>query len=148
MTGSLSVSTPSVDTRNTYLTLNWEQSIRKHCICGKYYNPDVILVACPNKECHIWMHEECIINDALTKAYNALPANLEEKKKKNNKKGAVKRLTADKLSQDLSYPDAIYRKRLTGKVIDRGNKICITDLLKKKILTEKLCCLKCSTALG
>ncbi|KFY90193.1 hypothetical protein V500_05246 [Pseudogymnoascus sp. VKM F-4518 (FW-2643)] len=121
--------------------------IRKHCICKKYYNPDAVLVACPNKECNIWMHEECIVNDALTKAYKALPANPENPEKKKKRK-ARKRLSVGKLSHDLSYKDAIYRGRLTGKVEDNGNKIRIIDLINKKISTEALCCLKCSTALG
>lgn len=91
------------------------------------------------------MHEECIVHDALTKAYNALPVKPEEKKKK---KKARKRLSVGKLSHDLSYKDAIYRNRLSGTVEDNGNKIRIIDLINKKISTEQLCCLKCSTALG
>ena len=91
------------------------------------------------------MHEECIVNDALTKAYKALPANPEEKKKK---KKAKKRLSVGKLSHDLSYKDAIYRGRLTGTVEENGNKIRIIDQINKKISTETLCCLKCSTVLG
>jgi hypothetical protein len=91
------------------------------------------------------MHEECIVNDALSKAYEALPADPETKKKK---KKSVKRLSVNKLSEDLSYKDAGYRKRLTGKVVDGGNQIRIIDLVSKKISTEKLCCLKCNTALG
>lgn len=91
------------------------------------------------------MHEECVVNGALTKAYNALPASPEEKKKKTN---ARKRLPANKPSQDVSYKDAVYRKRLTGKVVDNGNKVRIIDLVSKNISTETLCCLKCSTALG
>ncbi|KFY08472.1 hypothetical protein V492_06200 [Pseudogymnoascus sp. VKM F-4246] len=122
-------------------------TIRKHCVCEKFYNPDVVLVACPNKECHIWMHEECIVNDALTKAFNALPADAEKKQKK-KKKGVAKRLSLGKLSQDLSFKDAAYRRRLTGKIIDNGEKISITDLSDKKTSTESLYCLKCSTALG
>ncbi|OBT70155.1 hypothetical protein VE03_00514 [Pseudogymnoascus sp. 23342-1-I1] len=119
--------------------------IRKHCICKKYYNPDAVLVACPNKECDIWMHEECVVNGALTKAHNALPAKPEVKKKK---KKAKKRLSVDKLSRDVSYKDAVYRKRLTGTVVDNGNKIRIVDLIDMKISTEILCCLQCSTPLG
>ncbi|OBT40423.1 hypothetical protein VE00_08876 [Pseudogymnoascus sp. WSF 3629] len=119
--------------------------IRKHCICKKYYNPDVILVGCPNKECDIWMHEECIVNDALTKVFDALPADPDQKKKKRK---SAKRLSVNHLSQDLSYKDAVYTKRFTGTIVDNGNKIRIIDMVNKKISTEKLCCLKCSTALG
>lgn len=93
------------------------------------------------------MHEECIVNDALTKAFKALPANPDEKKKK-NKKATVKRLSADNVSHDLTYKDAVYRKRFTGKLIDDGDKISITDLTDMKTSTETLCCLKCGTPLG
>lgn len=134
------------ETWNIHLTLNWEQTIRKYCICERYYNPDVVLVACPNGDCHIWMHEECIVHDALTKAHNSLPEKPDEKN--NKKKGTTKRLKADKLSRDLSFQDAAYRKRFTGKVLDKGNKIRITDLSTKKTSTVNLCCLKCSSALG
>ncbi|KFY31319.1 hypothetical protein V493_01209 [Pseudogymnoascus sp. VKM F-4281 (FW-2241)] len=121
--------------------------IRRHCVCEKFYNPDVVLVACPNEKCETWMHEECIVNDALTKAYNALPADPEEEKKKKPKKRAVKRPSVNKLSQDLSYKDAVYRKRLTGRTVDNGNNIRIIEIATQKISTEQLCCLKCNTAL-
>ena len=127
------------------LTLDCEQSLRKHCVCEKYYNPDLVMLACPNEECHIWIHQECIINDALTKAYNELPANPDDKKK--NKKVSGKRPPGDKLSQDLSYKDAVYKKLLTGTIIEDGNKISITDLSTNKTWTEKLSCLKCGTAI-
>ncbi|KAL5345666.1 hypothetical protein ACLOAV_009420 [Pseudogymnoascus australis] len=145
ITGNLSVCTPANKDRKCLSNFGWEQGIRRHCTCKKYYNPDAVLVGCPNKECDIWMHEECVVNGALTKAYNALPASPEEKKTKTN---ARKRLPVNKLSQDVSYKDAVYRNRLTGKVVDNGNKVRITDLVTKKITTETLCCLECSTALG
>jgi hypothetical protein len=91
------------------------------------------------------MHEECIVNDALTKVFDALPADPDQKKKKRK---SAKRLSVNHLSQDLSYKDAVYTKRFTGTIVDNGNKIRIIDLVNKKISTEKLCCLKCSTALG
>lgn len=86
------------------------------------------------------------MHDALTKAHNSLPAKPDEKKKK--KKGTAKRLKSDQLSLDLSFHDAAYRNRFTGKVLDKGNKIRITDLSTKKTSTVNLCCLKCNTALG
>ncbi|KFX94237.1 hypothetical protein V490_04447 [Pseudogymnoascus sp. VKM F-3557] len=133
--------------RQTYDIMTGKlSSIRKHCTCNKYYNPDVVLVACPNGDCQVWMHEECIVHDALTKAHNSLPAKPDENKKK--RKGTAKRLKVDQLSRDLSFHDAAYRNRFTGKILDKGNKIRITDLSTKKSSTVVLCCLKCSTALG
>jgi hypothetical protein len=71
------------------------------------------------------MHQECIINDALTNAYNELPVNPDDQK--NNKKVSGKRPPGNKLNQDLSYKDAVYKNRTWS---------------------ENLSCLKCGTALA
>ncbi|KAI9745123.1 MAG: hypothetical protein M1818_001401 [Claussenomyces sp. TS43310] len=48
---------------------------RKHCICGKNYNPDRMMVFCSQDDCRIWNHEECLLNDAVTRrlSHDKLP---------------------------------------------------------------------------
>ncbi|KAF8245905.1 BAH-domain-containing protein, partial [Wilcoxina mikolae CBS 423.85] len=41
--------------------------IRQHCRCHKYYNPDHLMVGCPNTKCKIWLHEQCILDDIKRK---------------------------------------------------------------------------------
>ncbi|OBT40506.1 hypothetical protein VE00_07909 [Pseudogymnoascus sp. WSF 3629] len=97
--------------------------IRKYCICENYYNPDFTLVACPNEECRLWMHEECIVNNSKTKTYHALPANSEETEK--HKGSDIKGLS-------VCRP----HNRFTRK--NDGNEVRITDSRTKKTATENL----------
>ncbi|KFX99928.1 hypothetical protein V490_01579 [Pseudogymnoascus sp. VKM F-3557] len=108
-------------------------SIRKYCICDDYYNPDYTLLACPNEECRLWMHEGCIAINFKTKVYNALPANLEKQKHMGS---TIKCLSAYRQSHN----------RFTGK--NNGDKVHVRDSSTKKTATENLYCLKCSTVLG
>ncbi|KAF8543399.1 hypothetical protein BDD12DRAFT_802016 [Trichophaea hybrida] len=41
--------------------------IRQHCRCHKYYNPDHLMVGCPNPRCKTWLHEQCILDDIKRK---------------------------------------------------------------------------------
>jgi len=41
--------------------------IRQHCRCHRYYNPDQLMVGCPNPKCGTWLHEQCIIDDIKCK---------------------------------------------------------------------------------
>ncbi|KFY58090.1 hypothetical protein V496_06246 [Pseudogymnoascus sp. VKM F-4515 (FW-2607)] len=91
-------------------------SIRKYCICKKYYNPDLTLIACPSDKCNLWLHEECLVDNALTEAYDALPGENE----KNYKKTAKGRPIGQRL-HGLSSECAVYSKLLAGKVIENGN---------------------------
>ncbi|KAI9755939.1 MAG: DNA topoisomerase 1 [Chaenotheca gracillima] len=43
--------------------------LRKHCKCKKYFNPDSRLLGCSNSACGIWLHEECLLDDALAREY-------------------------------------------------------------------------------
>lgn len=109
------------------------------------------MLACPNKECHIWMHQECIINAALTKAYDQLTNPEEEEKKKKTKtkkKGRAKRVSGVKLAHELSYKlDQSIVKHLSAKMVDEGNQIEITDLASDEVRTEPTKCLKCDARL-
>ncbi|KAL9113415.1 MAG: hypothetical protein Q9227_002456 [Pyrenula ochraceoflavens] len=43
---------------------------RRHCICEDHYNPDTTLLKCPDPQCGIWLHENCLIEDILAKTYS------------------------------------------------------------------------------
>ena len=38
-------------------------------MCKGYHNPDKLLIRCSNHDCDLWLHEDCIINDGVAKAY-------------------------------------------------------------------------------
>jgi hypothetical protein len=38
-------------------------AVRKHCKCGKEYNPDSTMFRCPKRECETWNHTECLQAD-------------------------------------------------------------------------------------
>ncbi|KZF25970.1 hypothetical protein L228DRAFT_2173 [Xylona heveae TC161] len=57
--------------RQTFnVSTNRLSHVRKHCICHQPYNPDHTLIGCTNALCKIWLHDECVIRDALQKTYN------------------------------------------------------------------------------
>ncbi|KFY24515.1 hypothetical protein V491_02127 [Pseudogymnoascus sp. VKM F-3775] len=131
------------DDDNTHHGFYWRQtfnvmtgalsSIRKYCICDDYYNPDLILVACPNKKCQLWMHKECIAENSKATSYNALPANSED-------------ITRRKRSNINGQPTGRLHDHFTRK--KNGSSVGITDSTIKSATTENLYCLKCSTPLG
>ncbi|KFY27453.1 hypothetical protein V491_00906 [Pseudogymnoascus sp. VKM F-3775] len=126
------------DDDNTHHGFYWRQtfniisrslsSIRKYCICDDYYNPDLILLACPNKNCRLWMHEECIAKNSKATTYNDLPARSED-------------IIRRKGQPTWRPHDHFTRKK-------SGSNVGTTDSTKKTPMTENLYCLKCSTALG
>ena len=48
------------------------QSVDLVCRCHTPENPDNMLIECTTKSCKEWMHEQCIIDDALRTAYKFL----------------------------------------------------------------------------
>lgn len=47
-------------------------TIRRHCICNEYYNPDKTMLKCPSTECGIWNHQECLEQAILRKTHRRL----------------------------------------------------------------------------
>jgi hypothetical protein len=39
--------------------------IRRHCVCNGYYNPDRTMLKCPDPNCAIWNHQECLEDAAV-----------------------------------------------------------------------------------
>ncbi|KAK4116476.1 hypothetical protein N656DRAFT_794782 [Canariomyces notabilis] len=47
-------------------------SVELVCSCNTPANPDKMLVGCTTESCKKWMHEQCILDDALRSAYRRL----------------------------------------------------------------------------
>jgi len=46
-------------------------ALRSYCVCGQPSNPNIALVKCDESECDsFWMHQACLIDAAVQKAYN------------------------------------------------------------------------------
>ncbi|MBE3045566.1 hypothetical protein IMZ48_24070 [Candidatus Bathyarchaeota archaeon] len=48
------------------------QSVEPTCKCGQPEHPDKTLVGCSNEACGKWLHDECLIHDALMRTYERL----------------------------------------------------------------------------
>lgn len=94
---------------------------------------------CDNSECGIWLHRQCLIDSALTLAYERLTGTL-------SKNGT---LTQAK----KKGPKKHYSGKLSGKLLETDASevmIEITDLragMKRATWTEPASCLKCDTIL-
>jgi hypothetical protein len=53
-------------------SLNVPQMVRTVCRCNSPENPDKKLLGCSAKECMGWMHEQCLMEDALRATYERL----------------------------------------------------------------------------
>ncbi|KAI9812522.1 MAG: hypothetical protein M1826_002812 [Phylliscum demangeonii] len=61
---------PALFWRQTYNYLTRRLStLRKRCVCLKPYKPENSLVRCNNPRCDIWLHSECLEDDAASRAY-------------------------------------------------------------------------------
>ncbi|KAI1390088.1 uncharacterized protein F4822DRAFT_437131 [Hypoxylon trugodes] len=47
-------------------------SAELRCKCNRPENPDKSLIGCSNDNCKKWLHDECLIHDALLKTYDRL----------------------------------------------------------------------------
>ncbi|KAI9851768.1 MAG: hypothetical protein M1838_002845 [Thelocarpon superellum] len=45
-----------------------ENQIQTHCFCNAFSNPDKVQVECTGPNCTRWLHEECIVQDAIQRA--------------------------------------------------------------------------------
>jgi len=46
--------------------------IRRYCVCNEYYNPDEMMLKCPNAKCGIWNHQVCLEQAILAQTYGRL----------------------------------------------------------------------------
>src|SRR4051794_36899398 len=101
------------------------------------------MIGCPNPECKLWMHEECLIDDACQRKYNEEHGEEQPKKKGPRKSGTKKPELWRKY----------FKAELQGTELEAENtkfKIQITRLEKdgsvlptSQTWTEELRCLKC-----
>lgn len=87
------------------------QKLREHCVCNGYFNPEIPMYICDNATCKVWLHDECLIDDVLTRTYKRLvedDSNGVAKSKKG--KATVKRYKGvfkAKISQDGDAPPKV-----------------------------------------
>ncbi|KAK6503967.1 hypothetical protein TWF506_002184 [Arthrobotrys conoides] len=124
---------------------------REFCICESYYNPDTKIVNCP--ECNIWMHEECIIADAIKRhKKSSLIAKIGDDLKsdsavtlveKGDKKGHDKSQKSTHKS-DQNVAVVLFEGKIRIKeVIKRGDDDSDSGLDADTIIDEDIRCLKC-----
>src|SRR5687767_6116766 len=56
----------------TVVLTNPLQSVEPVCSCSQPENPDKTLVGCSNELCKKWLHDDCLIHEALMKTYERL----------------------------------------------------------------------------
>lgn len=131
--------------RQTFCRETQELSaIREHCICGGHFNPEIAMEICDNPSCKVWLHEDCLIDDILTKTYQRLVKSGSEAEagtngtsKINGKKGKGR----------------IWKGSFQAKLnADDGHTtVSITDLrenhVEPRTWTERVSCLKCGAEL-
>jgi hypothetical protein len=151
-------------------------TIRRHCICDEYYNPDKTMLKCPNPKCGIWNHQECLEEAILEQTYGRLVGNQdppktkakpspastmaqlksEEKTRSREKNG---RATKGKLAKVWSLKQSAKQsqpwKGLLKAEISVGQRgaggavVTITDERAQdpEVWTEGIQCLKCRTSI-
>jgi len=125
--------------------------VRHHCICKSPYNPDKLLVGCSKTSCHLWMHDDCIIDAVLQKTYDNLPKDDEVTVHTNgtpskNGKGQKTKQKKD-VKKDAKPYEGIFKATIDT---DGTPRIVITDLRAnadedKKTWVEDISCLKCGS---
>ncbi|KAH8591904.1 hypothetical protein B0O99DRAFT_690203 [Bisporella sp. PMI_857] len=112
--------------------------IRERCICKGHFNPEIAMEICDNPSCKVWLHDECIINDILTKTYNRLQTNGETNgtsKSRRKSKGKIwKRKFSAKIKADSVST--------TVEIADLRK-----DVVALRPWEERVACLKCGTLL-
>lgn len=114
------------------------QPLRKHCICNGYFNPEVTMYICDNPACKIWIHDNHLIDDILTKTFERVVLG----DSKTN--GATK--PSAKKGKTPPYKGAF--KATIKEIADSPPMAHITDLrpgADPKAWDEAISCPKCDT---
>lgn len=102
---------------------------------------------CENPSCKVWLHEQCIIDDALTKAYKRI---IEDNSSAEPDTNGVALKTNGKKAKPGRK---VWEGKFKGKLIPASDKepttISITDLRAtgQGTWTERIPCPKCGTLL-
>ncbi|RVD82913.1 uncharacterized protein DFL_007323 [Arthrobotrys flagrans] len=121
---------------------------REFCICERYYNPDTRIVNCPG--CNIWMHEECIIANAVKRhKKSSLTAKIGDDLKPDPLAEKGRKKGRDKPKKSTSKPDQnVAAVLFDGKIrikeiIKKGDDDSDSGLDADTIIDEDIRCLKC-----
>ena len=106
------------------------------------------MMICDNEDCKLWMHEECLMDDILTKTYERVVEDASEDTEANGaakaaaKKGKGRKIWKGKFDAKFQTEDTPDGSHTT---------VTITDLRSNhnepKSWTERVACLKCATLL-
>jgi hypothetical protein len=97
------------------------------------------MTICDNPSCKVWLHDECLIDDILSKTYKKLVEDEET--------NGVAKPNGRKSKSGKKYKNA-FKARIVQNV-DEPPKAVITDARSKaqKTWTEPIACPKCNTTL-
>ncbi|TAQ83683.1 hypothetical protein B7494_g7991 [Chlorociboria aeruginascens] len=133
--------------RQTFCRETQELSaIRKHCVCDGYFNPEVSMYVCDNPECKVMFHEECLIDDILSRTYKESATIADGDSPEPAPNGsAKKKRKAGKVSKPWSGKFQAEIVNAEGE----PSKVKITDERAKPptVYTERIPCPKCGTEL-
>jgi len=100
-------------------SLNFLQMLRTVCRCHSPENPDKKLLGCSAEKCMGWMHEQCIMDEALGATYNRLGAGKPHLPRESaNKDKDEGRVVSAQRSIGYSLPERLSGSRAAG---DRVN---------------------------
>jgi hypothetical protein len=91
-------------------------TIRRHCVCNDFYNPDKTMLKCPNSKCGIWNHQECLEQAILQKTHEG-PAD-----DQNSTEAKVKPVSSSKAQLKVNQ-DAASKERNGQKPKDTPGKV-------------------------
>jgi hypothetical protein len=105
------------------------------------------MMICDNEDCKLWLHQECLIDDILTKTYERLVKDSEEAPDTNG----IARTNGKKGKSSRKIWKGLFEAKFTDSGEAEHTEVIITDLRNKtngaKIWTERVACLKCGTVL-
>jgi hypothetical protein len=107
------------------------------------------MIGCDNKDCELWMHGECLIDDILKKTYEKV---VEDGSEESNANGAAKEGSKKGKRGRKIWKGKFNAKLHTDNTADGSHtKMAITDLRSNskgpKTWTERVACLKCGSLL-
>jgi hypothetical protein len=105
------------------------------------------MMMCDNEECKVWMHEECLIDDILTKTYEKV---VEECSEEADTHVAVKPTSKKGKSERRRWKGKLNAKFYTDDTADSSNtRVTITHRRSNskgpKTWIERVACLKCGS---
>jgi hypothetical protein len=116
-------------------------------VCGGHFNPEVAMEICENPSCKVWLHEQCIIDDALTKAYKRIVEDSSSAEPDTN--GAASKTNGKRAKPSRKLWEGKFKGKLHPGDDSHATTITITDLRPdgQGTWSERIPCPKCGTLL-